>query len=332
MVRLLELSSLDDWKINPKKLKELITEINNELKLDYDINRGKYIFRRSDYSPKVSVFVHFNPHNPTGVVYGQKDKSLLLEISNTCKEAGVFVIDDLAYAGLEYDRNNLAMSICSLEGHFDNTITLYTLSKAYGLAGLRSGMVIANEIVISLIRDRVFQASDSLSILQSSAMATIFSPEESVQKAREKYSAYITKEYYRRYIFIKSVIDGVNILNKTEKNILENIIKKNKLSIDINKSMNGIKDVEIILKPESGFFVLLDLSKMLEKSYKGFKICNDKTLLQFLYTSGNIKLLTGNAFCWRDHNQLVVRVTYALEYADLLNSFLRFKSSIESLT
>lgn len=332
MVRLLELSSLDDWKINPKKLKKLITEINNELKLDYDRNRGKYIFRRSDYSPKVSAFVHLNPHNPTGVVYSQKDKSLLLEISNICRKASVFIIDDLAYSGLEYDRHNLAMPICSLEGHFNNTITLYTLSKAYGLAGLRSGMVIANEIVISLIRDRVFQASDSLSILQSSAMATIFSPDKSVQKAREKYSSYITKEYYERYIFIKSIIAGVNILNESEKNILENIIKENKLSIDMDKSMNGIKDVKIILEPESGFFILLDLSKLLGKSYKGFKIWNDKTLLQFLYTSSNIKLLTGNAFCWRDHSQLIVRVTTALGYTDLLNSFLRLKSSIESLT
>jgi DNA-binding transcriptional MocR family regulator len=42
-VRLLELTSLDNWKINPEKLKKLIVEINNELKLDYDRNRGKYI-------------------------------------------------------------------------------------------------------------------------------------------------------------------------------------------------------------------------------------------------------------------------------------------------
>ena len=52
-VRLLDLTSQDNWKINPEKLKKLITEINKELKLDYDRNRGKYIFRRSCiYSPR----------------------------------------------------------------------------------------------------------------------------------------------------------------------------------------------------------------------------------------------------------------------------------------
>ena len=246
-VRLLDLTSHDDWKINPEKLKKLITEINNELKLDYDRNRGKYIFRRSDYPPKVSAFVHMNPHNPTGVVYGQKDKALLFKISNICREASVFVIDDLAYAGLEYDRSNLALPISSLKGHFDNTITLYTLSKSYGLAGLRSGMVIANEIVISLIRDRVFQASDSLSILQSSAMAAAFVPEESVQNEKEKYFTNITKEYYKRYVLVKSIIAGFSVLDKSEKKLFDTIIKTLKLSIDIDKNMNGIKDIRIIL-------------------------------------------------------------------------------------
>lgn len=56
-VRFLELHSNDKWEINPQKLKKLIDEVNNELKTDYDRNRGKYIFRRSDTSPKVCAFV-----------------------------------------------------------------------------------------------------------------------------------------------------------------------------------------------------------------------------------------------------------------------------------
>jgi hypothetical protein len=77
----------------------------------------------------------------------------------------------------------------------------------------------------------------------------------------------------------------------------------------------------------------LDLSKLLGKSYKKFRIIDDTTLLKFLYTSGNIKLLTGKAFCWPNQNQLIARVTIAFDsYEDLLKSFLRLKSSIELLT
>lgn len=93
----------------------------------------------------------------------------------------------------------------------------------------------------------------------------------------------------------------------------------------------GIKDISIAIEPESGFFIILDLSKLLGKSYKGFKITDDKTLLRFLYTSGNIKILPGKAFCWSNRDQLVVRATIALEYVDLIRSFLRLKSSIEML-
>lgn len=331
-VRLLSLTGLNDWKINPKELKQLIINTNNELKRDYDINRAKYIFRRSDIPPRVSAFLNLNPHNPTGVVYSEKDRSLLLEISNICKEAGVFIIDDLAYSGLEFDRNLTALPICSLKGHFDNTITLHSLSKSYGLAGLRSGMVIANEAIISLIRDKIFQSLDSLSLLQSAAMSAVFLTDDCAIIEREKYFTGVTRKYYERYVFVKAIITGVDNLKKGEKILLNKIIQNNKLVFDIKKSMNGIRGVRIVLEPESGFFILLDLSKLLGKSYKEFRIIDDTTLLKFLYTSSNIKLLTGRAFCWPNQNQLIARVTIAFDkYEDLLKSFLRLKSSIESL-
>ncbi len=66
-------------------------------------------------------------------------------------------------------------------------------------------------------------------------------------------------------------------------------------------------------------------------AYKDFKIENDKTLLQFLYTFGNIKVLTGNAFCWPKSEQLIIRVTAAQDYDDLLEGFLRLKRILRLL-
>ncbi len=330
-VRFLELHSNDKWKINPQKLKKLIDEINNELKTDYDRNRGKYIFRRSDMSPKVCAFVNYNPHNPTGIVYGSNEKSLLLELSYICKEVGVFIIDDLAYLGLEYDRRNTALPICSLKGHFDNTITLYSLSKSYGLAGFRSGMIIANEIVISLVRDRIFQVFDSLSPLQQSAMSSIFKSDVQSQENKEEYLSGVTQEYYERFIFVKTILVGLNKISEQEKKILDKLIKTNDLNIDIVEDLGGISDLKMIIEPESGFFVLLDLTKFIGRKYKDFKIENDKTLLQFLYTFGNIKVLTGNAFCWPKYEQLIIRVTTAQDYDDLLEGFLRLKRVLKLL-
>ncbi len=328
-VRLLKLSKKDGWKINPHKLRQLITNIDEELETDYDMNRGKYVFRRSDIPPRVVAFLNINPHNPMGTVYGLKDKTLLLDISSACRDAGVLVVDDLAYAGLEYDRNNPALPVCTLDGHFDNTISLYSLSKSYGLASIRSGMVIANEVISSLIRDEIFQVSDSLSLLQSSAMSSVFSSDEDARREKDAYLSCITNDYHERYIFVKAFVLGTASLKEEERELFVRIVSVHKLNIDMLTT--GIKDVGIVVEPESGFFVLLDLSKLLGKKYKGFKICNDRTLLQFLYTSGNIKVLPGKAFCWAGHDTLVIRITTSLDYDDLSNSLLRLKSSIELL-
>ncbi len=324
-VRLLELKPENGWKINPDDLKHQISEINKELQLDYDRNRTKYVFRRSDNPPKVAAFVNLNPHNPLGTVYGEKDKALLKAISKNCMEAGVFVIDDLAYYGLEYDKDNRALPIFTISEHFDNTITLYTLSKSYGLAGLRSGMIIANEFVNSIIRDRIFQSFDSLSVLQSSAMSAAFSYES------ESYFLDITKEYYSRYVFVKAMVEGIGSLSELENVACLDLIKKEKINIKVDGIFDGIPDVNIIVAPQSGFFLLLDLTKLKGKTYKNMPIIEDRSLLQFLYTSGNIKALTGGSFYWPNKDQIVIRVTTALNYDDLVTGFLRLKSSIQSL-
>jgi len=330
-VELLNLSEENGWKIDPNKLKEMIIKINKELKTDYDRNRSKYIFRKSDTPPKVTSFLNINPHNPTGVVYGEDDRDLLSSISSICNDEGVLVIDDLAYEGLEYDRNNKTLPLASLDTGFDNVVSLYTLSKSYGLAGLRSGMIIANEIIISLIRDRVFQATDSLSIVQSSSMSAIFPNSQKDIDVKEKYLSDVCSEYKKRYIFVKAIIEGVKSLNDDEKNILNYIVDQNNLNLTDSSVFEGSEDIEMVIEPESGFFILLDLSKIIGKKYNDFVVSDEKTLLQFLYTSSNIKVLTGKAFCWPNKGQLIIRTTTAFDYEELLSSYLRLKLSLRSL-
>jgi aspartate/methionine/tyrosine aminotransferase len=244
-VRFIQLSSKDNWRINAQELRNIIKKTNKELKKDYDKNRGRYIFRRSDTVPRVSAFVHINPHNPTGVVYGKKEENLLREISTICKQNGVFIIDDLAYSGLEYNRKNTAIPVYSMFGHFDNTITLHTLSKTYGLAGIRSGMIIANEIIISLIRDRIFQISDSFSLLQSAAMSGIFSLEKKAEQEREEYYKNISSLYYKRFIFIKSLVKGFENISNKEQILFNKIVLDEKLNIDEKLYLYGIEDIKI---------------------------------------------------------------------------------------
>ena len=80
-----------------------------------------------------------SPNNPTGNAFPEKDILSLLEGFQ-----GMVVLDE-AYVDF-----NEAGSLSGLIGEYPNLIVLQTLSKAYGMAGLRLGISIAAPMVISL--------------------------------------------------------------------------------------------------------------------------------------------------------------------------------------
>lgn len=89
---------------------------------------------------KTRIIVVANPNNPTG---NFMDKNDILRIAET----GIpFVIDEayVEYAGLDKSYVNLTKT-------YKNVIVTRTLSKAYGLAGLRFGYALADKDVIGQI-------------------------------------------------------------------------------------------------------------------------------------------------------------------------------------
>ena len=154
-VEVLELEKEDNFLVNPSKLAKRIDELNQSLQQVYH--------RRKGYVPRVVAFLNANPNNPTGKVMGKNEYSLLYEISNVCMKRGVFVIDDLVYRDITYDKENIAMPIATIPGMFRNTISLFGLSKSYSMASLRAGFVVADEVIIREIVNRIFQTMVSIS-------------------------------------------------------------------------------------------------------------------------------------------------------------------------
>jgi histidinol-phosphate aminotransferase len=87
-----------------------------------------------------------NPHNPTGTILAKGALEGLLRIA---KDHGVVSIIDEAYA--EYADPTSFQSAIPLTKYYPNTVTLRTLSKIYGLAGLRCGYAIADVELINRI-------------------------------------------------------------------------------------------------------------------------------------------------------------------------------------
>ncbi len=91
-------------------------------------------------TPKTKIIVIANPNNPTGNFMDAKD---FVRIAET----GIpFVIDE---AYVEY--GGLKMSQVQLIKKYKNVLITRTLSKAYGLAGLRFGYALGDKAVIDQI-------------------------------------------------------------------------------------------------------------------------------------------------------------------------------------
>ncbi|HZW35517.1 MAG TPA: aminotransferase class I/II-fold pyridoxal phosphate-dependent enzyme, partial [Candidatus Deferrimicrobiaceae bacterium] len=91
-------------------------------------------------TPRTRAVVTVSPNNPTGVVY---TREALSEINRLCARRGLYHISDEAYEYFTYDGAE-HFSPGSLGGE-DHTISLYSLSKAYGMASWRIGFLVAPE-------------------------------------------------------------------------------------------------------------------------------------------------------------------------------------------
>lgn len=102
---------------------------------------------RRAITEKTRAIVTISPNNPAGVVYPQ---SLLTEINTLCRDHGLYHISDEAYEYFTYNGKQ-HFSAGSLEGAAEHTISLYSLSKAYGFASWRIGYMVYPEILTSAI-------------------------------------------------------------------------------------------------------------------------------------------------------------------------------------
>lgn len=91
-------------------------------------------------SPRTRAIVTVSPNNPTGVVYSRE---ALSAINRLCALRGIYHISDEAYEYFTYDGVE-HFSPGSLGGD-DHTISIYSLSKAYGMASWRVGFLVAPE-------------------------------------------------------------------------------------------------------------------------------------------------------------------------------------------
>jgi aminotransferase len=149
---------------------------------------------------KTKIVVINSPANPTGTVYSRKT---LEEIADVAIDKNLMIVSDEAYEKLVYD-DAKHISIGSLNGMKEHTITLQTFSKTYAMCGFRIGYAVAPKDVIKEMTEfKICTTLGAPTAFQMAAVAALTGPQACVEKMR--------KEYDRRRKFIVKRLNEIGL-------------------------------------------------------------------------------------------------------------------------
>ncbi len=120
--------------------KPRFTEISKDQRIDKEDIKEKV-----DRSTKAMILN--TPHNPTGKVFSRDDLEFIRDI---CLDKDVLAVTDEMYERMVYDGEHV--SLASLEGMWDRTVTIGGFSKIYSITGWRVGYAAAPKELMTPIR------------------------------------------------------------------------------------------------------------------------------------------------------------------------------------
>lgn len=138
---------------------------------------------RGAFNGRTKAIVVNTPNNPTGKVFSRDE---LLLIAGLCQEFGVFAITDEIYEHLTYAQEHISM--VSLPGMRERTITISGVSKTYSVTGWRIGWAIAPPPVTDAIRKvHDFVSVGAAAPLQEAAATALRLPESYYVELKAQY-------------------------------------------------------------------------------------------------------------------------------------------------
>ena len=148
---------------------------------DFSIDEESW---KSAFNKKTRAIILNTPNNPTGKVFSKKE---LAFIADLCIDNNVIAITDEIYEHILYDGRK-HVSIGSLDGMHDRTITIGSFSKTYSVTGWRVGYALAGkEITARLRKIHDFLTVGAPAPLQHACVAALQLPESYYRELAREY-------------------------------------------------------------------------------------------------------------------------------------------------
>jgi aminotransferase len=185
-----------------------------------------------------------NPSNPTGHVFSKQDLEIIAEV---VQKHDLIVFVDEIYEKIVYDSVR-HISIGSLPGMEDRTITVNGFSKAYAMTGWRIGYVVAGKRLSGILRKLHYYAVlCPNAISQKAAFAALIGPQDCVQE--------MVTEYARRRELVLNELEKIGSLSYTIPKgafyVFPNF--SNFERSDEVMATNLLKEAGVVTAPGSGF-------------------------------------------------------------------------------
>lgn len=203
--------------------------------------------------PKTKAIIFSSPCNPTGSVFSRQELEAIAAVVR--EHPGVMVIADEIYEHINFTGERVSMA--SLPGMFERTITVNGFAKGFAMTGWRVGYIAAPKWIAdgsNKVQGQITSANCSIS--QRGALAAIAGPLEPTDKMVEEYR------------------------------------KRREIVYQLLKEIPGVK----ANYPQGAFYFFPDVSSYFGKSDGTKTIKNGDDFCLWMLEKGHVSLVPGGAF------------------------------------
>ncbi|HKC84773.1 MAG TPA: aminotransferase class I/II-fold pyridoxal phosphate-dependent enzyme [Blastocatellia bacterium] len=204
---------------------------------------------RAAFNEKTKAIIINTPHNPTGKVFTREELRLIADL---CIEYDALALTDEIYEHIWYPeaaREVKHVSIATLDGMRDRTVTINSLSKTYSVTGWRVGYAIAAPDLIDGIR----QVHDFLTVgaaapLQEAGVYALSLPLGYYEK--------LQSEYQKRRDYLLGVLEeaGFKCFKPDGAYYIMTDISDFGFEDDLKFTRHLVQDIGVAVVPGSSFY------------------------------------------------------------------------------
>jgi alanine-synthesizing transaminase len=154
-----------------------LEDVNHALPEGSDELIAKLEYELPRMNPRPKILILNFPANPTTQCV---ELSFFERLVPLCKELGIYIIHDLAYADIVFDGYR-APSVMEVPGAKDIAVEFFTLSKSYNMPGWRVGFMVGNKkLVAALGRIKSYFDYGTFTPIQVASIAALDGPQQCV--------------------------------------------------------------------------------------------------------------------------------------------------------